>query len=314
MNLVDHIKSRPVIEKLGTIRVDVVETTPFVFGDAFYRLEWARNQPKPNSRNINHLRIVESDTGRTISEFGDGFCFPSALVDGDTVYVSGSSVDQTRIQIFSSRNMTTWETRPTMELGRYRVCNTSLCKTDDGYAMSFEIDSPPEEVGVPYTARFALSHDLRTWTITPPDCVYSRDRYTAPHMLRYHDGQFYLFYLEEFRDPPHGNKFGCRYEQYVVRSKDLVRWESSPLNPVLAASIEDRRIADPQLGPGQIDEINRALDCNNSDIDVCEYRGQVVIFYSWGDQTGAEFLAQAVYHGTLTQFLTSWFPGQAIKG
>ncbi len=305
----DNIKRRPVIEKLGTVRVDVVETTPFVFNDTLYRLEWVRNQPKPNPRNVNYLQIVESCTGQVVSEFGDGFCYPSALVDGDTVYVSGSSVDQTCIQIFASRDLKTWQARPTMELGRYRVCNTSLCKTDDGYAMSFEIDSPPEEVGVPYTARFALSRDMRTWEITPPECVYSRDRYTAPHMLRYHDGQFYLFYLEEIRDPQHGNKFGCRYEQFVVRSKDLVRWESSPLNPVLAASDEDRRIADPRLNAEQIDQINRALDCNNSDIDVCEYRGQVVIYYSWGDQTGTEFLAGAVYRGTLAEFLTSWFSG-----
>jgi hypothetical protein len=33
-----------------------------------------------------------------------------------------------------------------------------------------------------------------------------------------------------------------------------------------------------------------------------------VINYSWGNQTGEEFLAEAVYNGTMNQFLLGWFP------
>ena len=35
---------RPVIEKKGTMGLDLVETTPFVFKDKLYRLEWFRNE------------------------------------------------------------------------------------------------------------------------------------------------------------------------------------------------------------------------------------------------------------------------------
>jgi len=51
-----------------------------------------------------------------------------------------------------------------------------------------------------------------------------------------------------------------------------------------------------------------AEDCNNSDIDFCEFKGKLIINNSWGNQRGKEFLAEAVYQGTLKQFLKGWFP------
>lgn len=47
---------------------------------------------------------------------------------------------------------------------------------------------------------------------------------------------------------------------------------------------------------------------NNSDIDFCQYKGRLIINYSWGNQQGTEFLAEAVYDGTVEQFLSGWFP------
>ena len=37
------------------------------------------------------------------------------------------------------------------------------------------------------------------------------------------------------------------------------------------------------------------MDLNNSDVDFCEFRGKTIITYSWGNQQGTEFLAEAVY-------------------
>ena len=51
-----------------------------------------------------------------------------------------------------------------------------------------------------------------------------------------------------------------------------------------------------------------AVDRNNSDVDFCEYRGRTIITYSWGNQRGTEFLAEAVYDGTLASFLKGFFP------
>ena len=125
-----------------------------------------------------------------------------------------------------------------------------------------------------------------------------KDRYTAPHCLRYLDGYYYNFYLEAHDG----------YEMRVVRSKDLKLWEASPLNPVLKASKEDKIIANKNLPEKLVTEITNATNINNSDIDFCEFKGRLIINYSWGSQRGEEHLAEGIYEGTETQFLKGWFP------
>jgi beta-xylosidase len=126
------------------------------------------------------------------------------------------------------------------------------------------------------------------------------DRYTAPHCLRYLEGYYYDFYLEAHNG----------YEMRVVRSKDLIYWEPSPLNPVLKASDKDKQIANKKLNSTLVQKIATSENCNNSDIDFCEYKGKLIINYSWGNQRGKEFLAEAVFHGTQEQFIKGWFPGK----
>jgi hypothetical protein len=94
----------------------------------------------------------------------------------------------------------------------------------------------------------------------------------------------------------------------VVRSRDLIQWEASPLNPVLKASAADKQIANKNLSDSLLQKIAVAENLNNSDIDFCEYKGKLIINYSWGNQRGLEFLGEAVYHGTQEQFLKGWFP------
>jgi hypothetical protein len=202
------------------------------------------------------------------------------------------------LNVLASRDLKTWESWPAIPEGRYGIFNTSLCRAGNEFVLMFEIDRPAEEAGVPFTARFAKSRDLKTWTITPPECNYSKDRYTAPHCLRWLDGWFYDFYLEAHDG----------YEMRVVRSRDLVHWESSPLNPVLRASPEDKLIANARLNGEQRARIANAVDLNNSDIDFCEWQGRLVINYSWGNQVGVEHLAEALYDGTEKAFLRGWWP------
>ena len=85
-------------------------------------------------------------------------------------------------------------------------------------------------------------------------------------------------------------------------------WEPSPLNPVLRASADDKRIANPDLTAEQRARIAKAVNVNNSDIDFCGFGEKLIINYSWGNQHGVEHLAEAVYEGTLAQFLEGWFP------
>jgi hypothetical protein len=292
---------KPRIEKLGTIDCDLVETTPVVFNGRLYRFEYVRRNYAGNALGDSYFRFVEHASGAPGAPFARGYHLGNVLSEDGRLFVTATDRwDGERIDLFASRDLLNWESWNALDLPGYGLFNTSLCRAGDRYVLMFEVGKPPEVAGVRFTARFAVSRDLRRWELTPPECNYAMDRYTAPHCLRYLDGWYYNFYLEALPGS---------YEQYVVRSRDLVRWESSPHNPVLRASDEDRRIANPALTPAQRERIATAVNCNNSDIDFCEHEGRLVINYSWGDQVGTEHLAEAVYHGPLAQFLQDWFPG-----
>ncbi len=294
---------RPLINKLGTIDLDLVETTPIVFNDRLYRFEWVRNGYHDNQLGVDYFRLIDHARGEVATApFGHNFRFGSAFVDDGTIHVTGASNEAGwtghRVMIFSSSDLKNWEDRDALDLEGFGICNTSICKTPDDYVMMFEIHEPKDQAGQMFTARFARSKDLLDWQLTPENHVYSKDRYTAPHCLRYLDGWYYNFYLEAHEG----------FEMRVVRSRDLIEWTPSPLNPVLRACDGDRRIANPLLTADQREKIAEARNINNSDIDFCEFEGRLIINYSWGDQVGTEFLAEAVYEGTERQFLTGWFP------
>ncbi len=294
---------RPRIHKLGTIDVDLVETTPVVFKGRLYRYEYVRKGYWANKSGDDYFHFVDHATGKVTPPFAQGLVLGSAFVDGGTMYVTGTGGKGKKwgaeqVHLFVSHDLKTWEHRVALDLPGFTIFNTSMCKANGEYVLMFEIRDPKDQGGVAFTARFAKSKDLKTWTLTPPECNYAKDRYTAPHCLRFLDGYFYDFYLEAFEG----------YEMRVVRSRDLIHWESSPLNPVLKASGDDRKIANPKLTPEQRQRVATAVDRNNSDIDFCEYKGRLVINYSWGNQKGVEHLAEAYYEGSEASFLRGWFP------
>lgn len=43
----------------------------------------------------------------------------------------------------------------------------------------------------------------------------------------------------------------------------------------------------------QRERVAGALNLNNSDVDLREFAGEVILYYSWGNQQGVEHLAQA---------------------
>ena len=290
--------TRPVIKKLGTIDCDLVETTPVVFKNELYRFEYVRIGYAANQTGDSYFRFINHETGEASPSFAKGYHLGSAFVENDTIYVTGVDIwDGERIEMFASADLKNWISWTILKLPGYGIFNTSKCKAGNQYVLMYELGKPEEEVGKRFTARFATSEDLRHWEITPRNCSYSKDRYTAPHCLRYLDGYYYNFYLEAFEG----------YETRVVRSKDLVHWESSPLNPVLRASNDDKKYANPNLTLEQRKKIADAKNINNSDIDFCEFNGKLIINYSWGNQQGKEFLAEAEFDGTLEEFLKSWF-------
>jgi len=290
---------RPLIVKSGTIDCDLVETTPVVFHNKVYRFEYVRKNYAGNHTGDAYFRFVDRQSGNPTTPFAKGFHMGSAFVYKDTVYVTGvDSLNGKRIYIFSSHDLNKWNQRLVFSRPDYGIFNTSLTRAENKFVLMFEISKPKEEAGIAFTARFATSPDLLKWEILSPEHNYVKDSYTAPHCLRYLDGYYYDFYLEVYKG----------FEARVVRSKDLINWEPSPLNPLLKASSEDRKIGNKNLTEEMRQKIITAEDCNNSDIDFCEFNGRLIINYSWGNQRGAEFLAEAYYNGTQAQFLRGWFP------
>jgi hypothetical protein len=290
---------RPLIVKHGTIDVDLVETTPVVFKNRLYRFEYVREGYWDNHTGDSYLRFIDHETGKSSSPFAKGFHLGSAFVHKGVVYVTAVDIwNGEQVYVFSSNDLENWKNWRAFELPGYGIFNTSLTWAKDKYVMMFEIGKPKEKAGERFTANFATSPDMKNWTILSDEHNYAKDRYTAPHCLRYRDGYFYNFYLEAHNG----------YEMRVVRSKDLINWDASPLNPVLKFSDEDKHIVGNKLSEELRTRIRKAENRNNSDIDFCEFKGELIINYSWGNQRGEEFLAEASYAGTLEQFLHGWFP------
>ena len=294
-------EGRPLIEKIGTIDCDMVETTPVVFKNKVYRFEYVRANYWNNKTGDSYFRFVYHETGKPTTPFAKGFHFGSAVVVNDIVYVTAvDRGDGERVFIFASHDLEKWDQWMAFQLPGFGLFNTSMIKVENKYVLMFEVGKPQKECGVRFTARFATSTDLKNWEILSVDHNYAMDRYTAPHCLRYLEGYYYDFYLEAHNG----------YEMRVVRSKDLIYWEPSPLNPVLKASDKDKQIANKKLNSTLVQKIATSENCNNSDSDFCEYKGKLIINYSWGNQRGKEFLAEAVFHGTQEQFIKGWFPGK----
>jgi len=291
----------PRITKLGTIDCDMVETTPIVFNGRLYRFEYVRDfYYKPNTTGRSHFRFVDVASGEAGAPFAWDQHLGSAFVHGDTVYVFGvNKWGGDAIQVFWSKDLSAWETQTGITLPGWELFNNGVCRAGDRFVMAIEIGAPPEEAGQPFTMRFLESDNLREWRLTPPECVYTKDRYSACPSLAFLDGFYYMFYLES-----------CPgfYAEALVRSNDLVHWEPSPFNPVLKHSDDDRKIASNALTAEQRERIRTAANINNSDFDFCEFQGKTVILYSWGNQQGVEHLAEAVYDGTKASFLRAFFP------
>ncbi len=300
------MSGKPVIEKVGTIGCDLVETTPVVFHDRLYRFESVRRgqRSKHNPAGDASFRFIDVATGESTPEFAVGYHLGNAYVAGDMVYAYGVPNVGPEIGVFWSEDMENWSCQTALHMPEWRIYNTSVCRADGPYVMAFEVGRPEEVVGMSFTNFFAQSADLLHWEVLPLECIYSRERYTACPALRYLDGHFYMIYLEIV--PREGQE--CCYVPHIVRSSDLIHWESSPYNPVLEFSDEDRRIANPNLTAEERQRIATACNRNNSDVDLCEFEGRVVIYYSWGNQKGIEHLAEAVYHGTLESLLRGFFP------
>lgn len=303
-----NIPRRKTLKKLGTVKISVVETTPVVWKEKLLRFEWARNRlwgaDGGIDREIGCYHIVDMETETTVCEFAYNHAFGCCYTDGEKIYAHGvrGSGGGNIIDTFVSSDLENWEESTAIVLPEnLKIFNTSVCRAGDKYVMAIEIGGNAPEVGIGFTCVFAESTDLINWSMMDMmEYSYSRDRYTACPCIRYYDGYYYIICLE--RLPFH------RWVPYIARTRDLRDYEMGDINPFMWFDNDDKKVICPdRFTQKELDYIENAINCNVSDIDMCEYNEKTIITYSWGNQLGKEFLALAEYDGTEEEFLKSFF-------
>ena len=239
-----------------------------------------------------------------LPEFATDHSFGCCYTDGDKMYVHGvrGPGGGNIIDCFVSSDLEKWEQSTAITFAEdIKVYNTSVCRGPDSYIMAIEIGGTNPVVGVPFTCIFATSPDLINWTVLDMnEYSYCRDRYTACPCLRYFDGYYYIICLESA--PFH------RWITYIARSRDLKTYEMGEVNPIMWFDDNDKVLLYPERFTEEEKAlVENAVNCNNSDFDMCTYGDKTVITYSWGNQFGKEFLALAEYEGTEEEFVKSFF-------
>lgn len=223
-------------------------------------------------RDVDRIEIWK---GQTLihSEVSD-LNFAAAYVEAGTLFVFGTFQD--RVFVIESTDLVTWTApRLVMEAVSGRTLyNVSIAKTSTGsYVMSYETCEPGTAC---FNIRFATSTDLYSWT--EAGSFFSPGEYAACPSIREFNGIYYMTYLKDFG----------HWATVVARSSDLVNWETSPIVALSALETEGETV-------------------NNSDVDLVEFNGQVVLTYAIGDQQTYTHIKFARYNGGLQSFFEEFF-------
>ena len=295
----------PII-KLGTVDLDIVESNPVIFKGRLYRFEYIRHRYHANILNgQSYFRFVDVQSGAIGKPFGIGLHMGNAFVWNDKVYVTCiEDWGKGRFFQMESDDMVNWsEPHVILEDPEWGGYNTSMCRADGRFLLTFELGKPEHLVKRGFTMFFAESCDLKTWKWLP-DCFFDRDIYTGGPMIRYFDRWYYFFYLHEYC----GDNGRIEYRQHVARSRDLKEWFWSKHNPVLDFGDDDRKVAHDRFSPEQLRKIREFENINISDLDMCQWGSDIYMVYSWGNQHGKEFLAEAkVENMTEAEFCAGLF-------
>ena len=303
-----RVGQRKRLKKLGTVKINTVESTPVVWNGKLLRFEWERTKRWGGDGGVDrekgYYHFVDMETETPLTPFAEDHSFGCCYAEDGKMYVHGvrGGGGGTVIDCFVSSDLENWEISVALTFPEnIQVYNTSVCKGDGRYIMAIEIGGKHPAVGRQFTCVFAESADLIHWSMLDMmEYSYSRERYTACPCIRYVDGFYYIIYLEGA--PCH------RWIPYIVRSRDLMEYELGVTNPIMWPDDGDKKVICPErFSTAQLDYIEHAVDCNNSDIDLCYYNGKTLITYSWGNQYGKEFLALAEYEGSVEEFLQSFF-------
>ena len=280
-------KTNPRLVRSGIATEDFLEMTPVVFRDELLLLASAKEGTGAYHEWDFSLCIERVATREVIAAWGAGYSLASALVHDDTFYVfaiPSHAAGARRLDCFRSSDLGHWETSTALDaLPGELLFNNSVCMADGRFVMAIETRDEALARSKPFTAIFAESQDLLTWTRMAPEAHYPGG---ANPTLRHIDGIFYLLYSRQVTPR-------WWFETYLTRSRDLTHWEDSPISPVLAPE--------------------EAEDVNTSDPDLVEFRASpdspatTRVYYGYGNQKGKGAITWADFDGTLAEFFEHYY-------
>src|SRR3954471_2601098 len=77
---------RPQIRKLGTLDLDMVETTPVVFRGRLDRFEYVRKDYHANTAGDSYFRFIDVATGKPTLAFALGYDLGCVYAEGDSMW------------------------------------------------------------------------------------------------------------------------------------------------------------------------------------------------------------------------------------
>jgi len=254
--------------------LDVCEASPFVVDDRLLLMACIR--PSEGRLAEDHFLVIKDvESEEILSKFGKGHSLASLLEARGHFNVFASRWENDTwndVTLFSSPDLKTWSKLIVLEQDPpEHIFNTSVCEGPDGFVMAYETNDPAY---IPFTEKFARSRDMVSWERIE-DAIFGPDRYAACPCMRYHDGFYYMLYLEHLKPR-------WWFETCMVRSEDLICWEPSPRNPIIR----------PEEGE----------DINTSDPELVEFRGNTYLYYSIGDQRTYSKLKRARFEGPMGEF------------
>jgi len=142
-----------------------IENTPVMYQGRPLLLENSRLKGEIDTNHVVDMYVVDMNTGKVISRFGENFGFNSAFVDGEILNVFGTENSEPNgtwtgsIYRFWTSDLTTWHKEKVIDRPSDRYFfNTSICKSPEDYLMAYESNEP-----VQWSFSFASSEDLLKW-------------------------------------------------------------------------------------------------------------------------------------------------------
>ncbi len=290
------------IQKQGRLGSPLVETSPFVFKDRLYLLEnnqrfWDVSGAKPGDYfHDDEICIRDVALNKIISAPLNNHGFGTIFTWDGRVYIFAGDYGEdkpwrhiTEISMISSSDLKNW-TKPVTVLraapGEY-FFNTAVCRGKGKFVLLYETN---DKRWPAFTFRYVESSDLRTWKeIT--GAVYGKDKYVGGPALYYEGNYYYTLYLESLGSGS--------YETRITRSGDLVNWEDAPDDrPFITFDPSHKNI--PLHNPD-------VKECNASDVELCYFKGETILYFTGGNQQICGDLQRAAYKGTPRQLFEYFF-------